>query len=471
MPTIPSTPQSPSTDTLATIAFTESANSLYLRGTQYLKKMEYDEAIWSFQQALELDPKHVPSLSDLAWTLLTIGRFPLAYQTYKQARRLAPDNPDILSGIGLCFQAEGNFSKALSYYNKALKINPDEARYLYNIALLEQPHPNTGLGKRLRELYESRNCTGAARVYVCFSLAKIWEKHGDIKHAFQYYAEANRLQHSLAPYDEAAKMAVFDLIEKTFTADFIARLRNTECMDATPIFVLGMPRSGTSLVEQILASHSLVYGAGEIDVIPRVAEKLIPQLAGGQFPRVLQRMDKKAFRLLAEHSLRQFRSYCPDNSPHIVAKTPNNFFLIGLITLLFPRAAIIHCVRNPMDNCWSLFRQHFVGSHPFCYDQGTIGRYYCRYQKLMRHWHNVLPGVIYDVQYETLVSRPEAAIRALIEHCRLPWEDRCLAFYRTKRVVTTASFRQVRRPIYSTSLNAWEPLAQELAPLRAALGV
>jgi hypothetical protein len=150
---------------------------------------------------------------------------------------------------------------------------------------------------------------------------------------------------------------------------------------------------------------------------------------------------------------------------------PNNFYLIGLIRLLFPHARIIHCVRDPMDTCWSLFRENFGTHHGYCYDQRALGNYYGHYQKLMDHWHAVLPGVIHDVHYETLVEQPEKTARELLEYCNLSWEDKCLAFYRTKRVVNTASASQVRRPIYKTSLKSWLPVAEELTTLRTTLKV
>lgn len=241
--------------------------------------------------------------------------------------------------------------------------------------------------------------------------------------------------------------------------------------DATPIFVLGMPRSGTSLIEQILASHPQVHGAGEISIMPDIAARLIPQLTGLHNPQAINLLHPGAYVSIADHYINGLRSHCPEQKPYIVDKMPNNFFHIGLIKLLLPNAKIIHCVRDSMDTCWSLYRQHFGINHPYCYDQHALGKFYLRYQQLMQHWENVLPHAIYEVQYEKLVAAPEKEVSALLEHCALPWDESCLKFYDTKRTVNTASMQQVRQPIYHSALKSWQPLEKHLTTLSEALGI
>lgn len=341
---------------------------------------------------------------------------------------------------------------------------------MYNLTMIREYPPDSVLARKLHALYDSPGCTGQSRAQVCFALARIQESHGDPKGAFRYYAEANAVQFPLVQYEKGRYAALFAEIEATFTSQLFRRLGKVGRADAAPIFVLGMPRSGTTLVEQILASHSGVFGAGETSIMPWIAESYIPRTYGRPFPLAVARMDASAFANLADLYLERLSEYCSSTTTRIVSKTPNNYLLVGLIRLLFPNAPIIHCMRDPMDTCWSMFRQYFVGSaHGYRYDQAALGRYYRRYQRLMEHWHKVLPGEIHDVRYEELVEQPEKTMRALLDHCGLSWEDKCLAFYRTRRVVNTASALQVRRPIYKTSIRSWRPVAEELAPLRAAL--
>lgn len=451
------------------ISAAQLAEISYQQGRQLVQAREFYEALPYFEEALKHNPTHTNALCDCGATLFTLGRFELAFTAFRQALKNAPHNPDTLNGIAICYQAEGNFTKALAYYRKALRFRPDDPRYLYNLVLIERPSRNSVPALRLERLHKSPDCTGESRICVCFALGMIHETHGDLQRAFRYYEEANRLHYAAVSYAEAAWLAQFDAMEQVFTADLIAHLTPSSGLPDSPIFVLGMPRSGTSLVEQILASHSTVHGAGEINVMPHIAEKLIPQLTGEPFPGGMRRLDQKAVALLARYALDGLRSYWPENRLRLVTKNPHNYMLIGLIRVLFPRAVIIHCKRDPMDTCWSMYKHHFVGPHPYSYDQAALGRYYCRYRRLMEHWHRVLPGAVYDVQYETLVKEPETTIRGIVNHCGLPWEDTCMKFYRTRRVVSTLSMKQVRRPIYTSAIKSWEPLERELAPLRAAL--
>jgi len=450
-------------------AASESTDTLFEKGRQCLLNMDYLQAGALFEQCLAIQPDHVPALINLAEVLFTRSHIGPALTVYNKALTLSPNNPIVLNGIGTCYTVERNIDKAIRQYEKALKADPEYVGSMYNLALMRNYSPNASLVRQLQRLHGSPQCTGSRRVLACFALARIAESHGDCHRAYRYYAEANAVQFSLVGYNDARTCALFEDVQSSFTSALFRRLRNVGRPDATPIFVLGMPRSGTSLVEQVLASHSGVYGAGETSIMPNIAERSIPKIMGMPYTRAVIGMDAPAFAGFANLYLQQLSAYCPGITARIVDKTPSDFFVIGLIRLLLPRATIIHCVRDPMDSCWSMFRQYFGSAHGYCYDQGALGRYYRRYQRLMDHWHKVLPGEIHDVRYEEMVTQPEETIRALLEHCGLPWEDKCLTFYRTKRVVNTASTLQVRRPLYKTSIRSWLPVAEELAPLRAAL--
>jgi len=433
----------------------------------------YEQTDQLFSTVLQRSLGRPELLNELATKLMLHQRVDLALITYQQAAKTYPRRADFANGIAVCLEAQGHFEQAISYYKQAAKLDPDNVSVLYNLVLLSKPDLKTPEVRSFHQFHTSPACFGIARVLVCFALANAYETHGEIKRAFFYYEEANRIQHSLQTYNEEEAFARFDQIEAMFTSELFSRLKNKECTDNTPIFVVGMPRSGTSLAEQILASHSQVRGAGEIDMMQQLAYKSIVELTSQEFPQAMEKMASGMFGPLAQQGIKRLRSFCPEAGPdiHIVSKQTQNIFLIGLIRLVFPTAPIIHCVRNPMDTCWSLYRQYFVGSVPYCYEQGTLGRFYRRYQKLMQHWDKVLPGEILDLSYEELVHEPETGIRSLLTHCNLPWDNNCLEFYRTKRMVNTNSRLQVRRPMFTDSIKSWEPVADKLGALRSALGI
>jgi hypothetical protein len=231
-----------------------------------------------------------------------------------------------------------------------------------------------------------------------------------------------------------------------------------------------MPRSGTTLVEQIIASHPSAYGAGELTEIIDIASALSAELGTSiPYPLCLRQMDRKA----VDHRARRYLNYIEGLSPSaarvVTDKMPDNYRHLGLIALLFPKARIIHCIRNPLDTCFSCFSQHFAGGHFYSYDLRNLGRYYRLYESLMAHWHNTLDIPIMDVHYEDLVRNPEAISRSLVEFCGLKWSPKCLQFHKDSRDVVTASFDQVRQPLYTGSIDRWKRYEEYLGPLQEGL--
>lgn len=400
--------------------------------------------------------------------LFAAGEPKQAMDAYRRALGYA-SHPDILIALANCHYALGNREGAKTYYERALIAAPRNTHALFNLAQMQTVALDDDITAQLRAVRENAAVPPAERARACFALGKIYEDSGDVGNAFAYYAEANRLQAALLRYDMTADLAFIDAIEQVFDAPLFASLQNVGCADATPIFIVGMPRSGSTLVEQILASHPEVHGLGESDVLPVLPMQRIPRLTGAPFPRGLERLRPEHYAALGAAYVAEIRRRAPQGTPHIADKTLNNYLYIGLIRLLLPQAKIIHCVREPMDACWSMFRHHFAGKHYYCYDQETLGRFYVRYARLMQYWHRVLPGAVYDIHYEALVENPGEETRKLIAHCGLAWNERCLAFHETKRAVSTASALQVRQPIYKDAVLSWQPVAEALAPLKAAL--
>jgi hypothetical protein len=268
-----------------------------------------------------------------------------------------------------------------------------------------------------------------------------------------------------------ATLALFDRIESIFTRELIAQKSGSGNCSRLPIFILGMPRSGTTLIEQIIASHPLVYGAGEVPVFHDVVSSM--RGADGQtiaYPEVVPTLNPQAFRQIGARYIDELSRLAPSGE-RVTDKTPSNYYRVGLIHLALPEAKIIHSVRNPLDTCISCFSKLFNELY-YTYDLGELGRYYKRYERLMAHWRHVLPAhSILEVCYEDVIGDLEGQARRIIDYCGLPWDSRCLAFHKTNRPVRTASATQVRQPIYTTAVGRWRVYEEYLKPLLQALAI
>ncbi|MEJ2452406.1 MAG: sulfotransferase [Gammaproteobacteria bacterium] len=302
---------------------------------------------------------------------------------------------------------------------------------------------------------------------LAFALGKVY---ADLKldaQSFEYYRQGNALKRATLDYSIGQDRELFAAIKQTVTSEFLQRHAGTGCDDATPIFIIGMPRSGTTLTEQILASHSQVHGAGELNELKFLIERACESHTQ-EFPQGLLGLNKTELSAIASTYLERLHAYAP-GAPRITDKMPHNFLYLGLIHLLFPKAKIIHCLRNPMDNALSIYRALFARSHAYAYDLEELGQYYHLYQDLMAHWRELMPGGFYELRYEDLVSDQETQTRRLLDYCELPWEDACLEFYQTSRVVRTASLAQVRQPMHRNSVEAWRRFERQLQPFVQAL--
>jgi hypothetical protein len=308
-----------------------------------------------------------------------------------------------------------------------------------------------------------------ARVHFLFTLGKAREDQQEYARAFAHYAEACALQRLRIAYDPVDTEVINERIRNVLTADFIAEHAGQGCPDPAPIFIVGLPRSGSTLIEQILASHSQVEGTAELPDVGRVIASLPARCEGQPYPEGLRLLAEGEWRELGEFYLERTRRH-RSGLPFFTDKMPNNFPSIGLIHLMLPNAKIIDARRHPLDSCFGSFKQHFAQGQTFSYDLVEIGEYFLEYRRMMRHWQDVLPGHVLEVRYEDMVNDQEGQTRRLLDYCGLPWEDACLRFYETERAVRTASSEQVRQPIYSSSVNHWRHFREELAPLIEILG-
>jgi hypothetical protein len=317
-------------------------------------------------------------------------------------------------------------------------------------------------------LQQAPDLTTDDRTELRFALAKACGDAGDAVGSFRHLLEGNRLKRLTITYDETALFALFDRIRAVFTADRMAAPPTVALGDtARPIFVVGMPRSGTTLVEQILASHPAVFGAGELTDLPTLAAELGRH--GPPFPDVVTVLPADRLARLGEAYCQRLRA-CAPAARHVVDKLPANFQLIGLIRLALPGARVIHIERDPIDTCLSCFARLFTGPQLYAYDLTELGHYFRAYQSLMAHWRRVLPaGILLEVRYEDLVDDIEGNARRILAHCGLPWDPGCLAFHRSERTVRTASAAQVRQPLYRHAVGRWHVYGDLARPLLDAL--
>ncbi len=302
--------------------------------------------------------------------------------------------------------------------------------------------------------------------HIHFALGKALEDVGEFDRAFEQWLKANALIRQDIDYDEAVDEQFFHQIAERFDSELFDRFQTAGDPSPVPIFILGMPRSGSTLAEQILASHPLVFGAGELPSLHIVANSTLgPDNRPAPFPACVSTFGVHDFRQLGRAYLETLPAL-PDGKSRITDKAPTNFVYVGLIRLILPDAKIIHTMRDPIDTCLSCFSKYFTTAIKFSCDLGELGRFYRRYTELMAHWRTVLPpSSMLDVGYENVVDNLEEQARRLIDFCGLPWDDRCLSFHKTKRPVTTASCVQVRRPLYRSSLERWRRYEAHLGPL------
>ena len=367
----------------------------------------------------------------------------------------------------------GHLDRARAAFLKTIDINSKSASAYLNLADSKKFVPGDPHLAAMQKLaVEPEGLSDADRVQLDFALGKAYADLKDHRRSFEHLLAANAGKRAMISYDEQAALMEFDRIERTFTRELIATKSGRGDASPRPIFILGMPRSGTTLVEQILASHPMVHGAGELETLSEIALVLRgPDGRTISYPEFVPTLDGSALMGIGARYLAAVNERAPKGE-RVTDKMPANYYFVGLIHLALPNAKIIHTIRNPVDTCLSCFSKLFTKGQNHTYDLGELGRYYKRYEQLMAHWRHVLPpGRILDVRYEDVVEDLEMQARRILFHCGLGWDDRCLSFHETDRPVRTASAWQVRQPIYGSAVGRWRDYEEFLDPLLAALDV
>jgi tetratricopeptide (TPR) repeat protein len=429
-----------------------SAASHYNLGTALDTEGRGDEAIEHYRRALSLHPEYAEAHNNLGNLLAMKGLTDQALEHYRRAIEIDPAHVNAHNNAGNLLRDQGRFPQAMAHYDRALEIRPTHAEAHFHRAEIKTFRAED---PDLRVL-DALTRTQPPSPYLHFALAKALEDAGDYPRSFHHMRKGNTLRRSQLAYDEAGDADLFQSIAEVFDHDLLERLRGSGDPSAAPVFIVGMPRSGSTLIEHILASHPLVYGAGEREDLAEVA--------GPHFPASVPQSDSAALLRMGQDYLRRLPS--APGKLRIVDKLPANFLRIGLIRLILPNARIIHTVRHPLDTCISCYSKLFTSGQHFSYDLEELGRYYKRYEQLMNHWSRVLPAdALLQVRYEDVVDDLEGQAKRLVAYCGLPWDEQCLKFHESNRPVRTASSVQVRQPLFRSSLQRWRRFEADLDPL------
>src|SRR5579864_8402410 len=450
--------------------------SLYGLGFLRLRQGKLEDARRLVRKALNQNPNSAAAHTILGRVLQAQNLYEESIARYKRALSIKPDHAGAYAGMGSALQELGRLDEAQKAIEKAIELAPTETEY-YRL-LSEIKHFSSGdphLAAMEKLALESGSIGKELQVNLHFALAKAFSDLRQYERSFEHLIQGNTLVRQVNRYDEAATLGLFARIRATFTPEFIHSREGFGDESPVPVFIVGMPRSGSTLTEQILASHPKVFGAGEItdffaSVLLNLSDTSGHQPHRKSFPEMVSDVTGEQLRRIGTSYLTKLRA-ASSTAQRITNKNLENFKLVGLIHLALPNARIIHIRRDRADTCLSCFASLFKFGNEFSYDLGELGRYYRTYEGLMEYWRQVLPEhSMLEVQYEALVADLEPQVRRILTYCGLEWHEACLTFDRTERPIATASATQVRKPLYSNSVGRWRRYEKQLRPLLEALG-
>jgi tetratricopeptide (TPR) repeat protein len=420
------------------------------------------EALELMDEIFEAEPDRVGHLNLKAATLGRLGDFEQALTLYRQVLDRAPNQPRVLMSYGHMLKTVGRLDESIEAYRKSISINPALGEAWWSLANLKTVRFAEDDIAAMEQGLGRPDLKDSDRFHLEFALGKALHDVGRSDDAFTHYAAGNRLRRQYHPFNAKHLREMVDRSIELFTAELLNSTGGRPAAD--PIFIVGMPRAGSTLVEQILSSHSKVEGTSELPDMPVIAR------GSGKYPASAAELSAEGRREAGEEYLKRTAVQRRTDRPFFIDKLPNNWMFAPFIHLVLPNAKIVDARRHPLGCCFSNFRQHFARGQDFTYDLDDLGRYYSDYVRLMAHMDSVLPGRVHRVIYERMVDDTEAEIRALLDYCGLEFEPACLSFYETERAVRTPSSEQVRRPIYRDATEEWRAYEAYLDPLKRALG-
>ena len=433
-----------------------------------------DAAIEAYRDALAADARHVAArnglsdaLNDLAVAKNKNSQFDEALALFREATAANSGNADAWINLGILREQSGDLSGAASAFKSAIAANPQFINAHFHLARLSGYAVTEEDMATMHALADSPDVDREGRALLSYGLACGYEKQGNYDKEFEFLRQAHAIKAERSRFALGKIHQRFEAIRSTFAEGVNLPAERNRPQGDGLVFVVGMPRSGTTLTEQILASHADVHGCGESGLIAKAAIRT-ERASGRPYPASLSRLSDSVLSKIANESMAAFEARASGAST-IVDTTPTNFIQCGFIAALWPAARIIHCVRHPLDVCLSIYQNALSGDHAYAHDLVTLAGYYLEYDRLMRHWDSALPGRLFELRYDRLVTDFEPTVRQTLDFCGLPFDDACLRFHETRRVVKTPSAGQVRKPIYAGSLNRWQKYREQLQPLRVDL--
>jgi tetratricopeptide (TPR) repeat protein len=432
-----------------------------------------EQALREVERLLTTAPRN-PSFRNLKAAVLSrIGEYDAAIELYAGVLAEYPQNAKVWMSYGHALKTAGRQDESIKAYRESIERAANLGEAWWSLANLKTVQFDAADIATMHAQLATAGLSAEDRFHFHFALGKALEDAGDYAASFEQYASGNQLRRTLAPYRADENHAHVQRSKALFTREFLASRRGQGCPASDPIFIVGLPRSGSTLLEQILASHPLVEGTMELPDLVAIARALGGRRTKAEptrYPEVLEALPPAQLRALGEQYLQQTRIQRKTDAPYFIDKLPNNWAHTGLIHLILPHAKIIDARRHPLGCCFSAYKQHFARGQTFTYSLDDLGRYYRDYVELMAHFDAVLPGRVHRVIYEQMVADTEAEVHRLLEYCGLPFDERCLRFYENERAVRTASSEQVRRPIYREGVDHWRNFEPWLEPLKSALG-
>jgi len=423
---------------------------------------QLDKAKKSFQNILKMDPENGLIWAELGTVLNKLANYKDGRDAYLKSIELKPDSPRVYLSLGHVYKTMGDIDNSIESYKETIKHNNLSGEAYWSLANLKTyKFTNNEIEEMEKALKSEMSYIEKCQMY--FALGKAYEVEKDFDNSFKNYSKGNKIKKEESEYSSMDTTDNTSKVIQFFNEKKLIQLSSSKTLDRDPIFVLGMPRSGSTLIDQIISSHSMVDGTQELPNIIKIAADL--KRKNNLYPEILDEIDEDEITELGEKYLNGTR-WARDSAPFFIDKMPNNFIHIGLIKTILPNAKIIDTRRDAMDTCFSCFKQFFARGQLFTYSLEDLGKYYSDYIKAMNHWHKVFGDQIYTVHYDNVINDTENTIKELIKYCELPFENECLEFYKSSRPVKTPSAEQVRQPIYKSGLNYWKKFEEHLQPLK-----
>jgi tetratricopeptide (TPR) repeat protein len=440
--------------------------------TTQMEQKKFEDVMKSANRLIKLRPHAPEGYIWLATAYSSAGRHEDAVEYFDKALEIAPDHVGAMCGKGNSCRTIGDQDGAIEAFRRSIETKPLHAEAYWSLANLKTFRFEDQEVDDMLALLGDERIPPEGQVQLNNALGLEFDGRKEYGRSFEFIDRGNKLRREQEFYDRIENEERIDLTIEAFSQQFLEDNAGHGDPDPAPIFIVGLPRSGSTLLEQILSSHSMVDGTHELADLGAMIQHN-RKLTGLQkfhadetrrYPITIANLDADGFKSLGSEYIERTRRHRGDR-PFFTDKNPNNFVHVGLLQLILPNAKIINARRHPLDSCYGSYKQLFASGQPFTYDLVEIGEYYLQYQRLMDYWHEVLPGKVLDVQYEKVVADLESQVRRILDYCELDWEDSCLRFHETSRSVKTASSEQVRRPIYSSSVNTWRHYEPHLGVL------